>query len=76
MQDIQDPDTAWNPDGTGVICRNVKPADADGTGATCRRETCRRRWNWCGLRAQELQVLLVRRQRGQSCLCEILAKYC
>ena len=53
--------TAWNPDGTG---------------ATCRRETCRRWWNWCGLRAQELQVLLVRRQRGQSCLCENLAKCC
>ena len=36
--------TAWNPDGTGVICRSKRPADADGTGATCRRETCRRRW--------------------------------
>ena len=72
--------TAWNPDFTGVICRSVKPADADGTGATCRREklqtlvelvwlagvkNCRRWWNWCGLRAQELQVFLVRRQRGQ-----------
>ena len=68
--------TAWNPDGTGVICRSERPADADGTGAICRRETCRRWWNWCGLRAQELQVLLVRRQRGQSCLCENLAKYC
>ena len=57
--------TAWNPDVTGVICRSVKLADADGTGATCRRKTCRRWWNWCGLRAQELEVLLVRRQRGQ-----------
>ena len=36
---------AWNPDGTGVICRNVI--------------SCRRCLNWCGLRAQELQVLLV-----------------
>ena len=26
--------TAWNPDGTGVICRSEKPANADGTGAT------------------------------------------
>ena len=34
--------TAWNSVGTGVICRSEKPADADGTGATCRRETCRR----------------------------------
>ena len=53
--------TAWNPDGTGAICR---------------RETCRRWWNWCGLWAQDLQVLLVRRQRGQSCPCENLAKCC
>ena len=53
--------TAWNPDGIG---------------ATCRRETCRRWWNWCALRAQELQVLLVRRQCGQFGLCENLAKYC
>ena len=68
--------TAWNPDGTGVICRSERPADADGTGAICRRETHKRWWNWCGLRAQELQVLLVRRQRGQSSLCENLAKYC
>ena len=67
--------TAWNSDGTGVICRSKRPADADGTGAICRRETCGRWWNWCGLRAQELQVLLERRQRGQSCLCENLAKY-
>ena len=67
---------AWNPDGTGVICRSNRPADAEGTGAICRRDTCRRWWNWCGLRAQDLQVLLVRRQRGQSCLCENLAKYC
>ena len=57
--------TAWNLDGSGVICRSERPADANGTGATCKRETCRRWWNWCGLRAQELQVLLVRRQRGQ-----------
>ena len=34
--------TAWNPDGTGVICRSVKPADADGTGAIYGRETCGR----------------------------------
>ena len=34
-----------------VQCAGVKPADA--------------RWDWGGLRAQELQVLLVRRQRGQ-----------
>ena len=68
--------TAWNLDGTGVICRSVKPADADGTGAICRHETCRRWWNWCGLRAQKLQVFLVRRQRGQSCLCENLANDC
>ena len=65
--------SAWNPDGTGVIFRSKRPADADGTGAICRRETCRRWWNWCGLRAQDLQVFLVRRQRGQSCLCENLA---
>ena len=39
-------------------------------------ETCRRWWNWCGLWAQDLQVLLVRRQRGQSCPCENLAKCC
>ena len=64
------------PTGTGVICRSKRPADADGTGPICRRENCRRWWNWCGLRAQDLQVLLVRRQRGQSCLCEDLAKYC
>ena len=51
--------TSWNPDGTGVICRSERLADADGTGAICRRETCGRWWNWCGLRAQELQVLLV-----------------
>ena len=51
--------TAWNPDGTGAICRSERPADADGTGAICKRETCRRWWNWCGLRVQELQVLLV-----------------
>ena len=57
--------TAWNPDGTGVICRSKRPAD-DGTVAICRRETCERWWNWCGLWGQELQVLLVRRQRGQS----------
>ena len=57
--------TAWNPDGSGVTCRSERPADADGTGAICRHETCRRWWNWCGLRAQELQVLLVRRQRSQ-----------
>ena len=57
--------TAWNPHGTGVICRSKRPADADGTGAICRREICRRWWGWCGLRAQELQVLLERRQRGQ-----------
>ena len=25
--------SAWNPDGTGVICRSEKPADADGSGA-------------------------------------------
>ena len=56
MQDIQDPDHC---------VRSEKPADADGTGAICRRETCRRWWNRCGLRAQDLQVLLVRRQRGQ-----------
>ena len=68
--------TAWNLDGTGVICRSERPADSDGTCAICRRETCGRWWNWCGLRAQELQVLLVRRQRGQCCLCENLAKYC
>ena len=67
--------TAWNFDGTGVTCRSERPADADGTGANCRRETCRRWRNWCGLRAQDLQVLLVRWQRGQSCLCENLAKY-
>ena len=66
---------AWNPDGYGVVCRSKRPADADGTGSICRRETCRRWWNWCGLRAQDLQVLTVRRQRGQSCLCENLAKY-
>ena len=65
--------TAWNPDGTGVICRSKRPADAGGTSAICRRQTCRRWWNWCGLRAQELQVLLMRRQRGQSCLCQNLA---
>ena len=59
------PISPWNPDGAGVLCRSWKLADADGTGATCMREPCRRRWNWCGLRAQELQVLLVRRQRGQ-----------
>ena len=40
--------TAWNPDGTGVTCRSVKPADADGTGAICRGEICGRWWNWCG----------------------------
>ena len=54
--------TAWNPDGTGVICRSKRPADADGTGATCRRESLIWR-NWCGLPAQELQVLLVRLQQ-------------
>ena len=54
--------TAWNPDGTGVIWQ--------------KRETCRRWWNWCGLRAQKLQVLLVIRQRGQSCLCENFANDC
>ena len=48
-----------NPDGTGVICRSKRPADADGTGAICRRETCGRWWNWCSLRAQELQVLSI-----------------
>ena len=68
--------TAWNPDGTGVTCKSKRPADAGGTATFCRRETCKRWWNWCGLRAQDLQVLLVRRQRGQSCLCENLAKYC
>ena len=69
--------TAWNPDGTGVICRSKRPADADGTGAICRRETCGRWWNWCGLRAQELQVLLVRRQRGSNPVCvKTLVKYC
>ena len=70
------PTAAWNLDGTGVICRSERPAVADGTGAICRRETCRRCWNWCGLRAQELQVLLVRRQRGQPCLFDNLDKYC
>ena len=68
--------TKLNPDGPCLIRRSEKPAVADGTGAICRRGTCRRWWNWCGLRAQELQVLLVKRQRGQSCMCENLAKYC
>ena len=53
--------TAWNLDGTGVICRSTRLAEADGIGAICKRETCGRWWNWCGLRAQELQVLSVRR---------------
>ena len=38
-----------------------KLADAGGTGVACGREK---------------QVLFVKRQRGQSCLCENLAKYC
>ena len=40
--------TAWNPDCTGVICRNKGPADAGGTGAICRRETCGRWYVACG----------------------------
>ena len=65
-QDIQDPDYCVEY-GT-VICKSDKPAIVDGT-AICRHETCRRRWNWCGLWAQELQVLVVRQQRGQSLVC-------
>ena len=33
--------TAWNPDGTGVICRSKRPADADGTGVACGRKSCK-----------------------------------
>ena len=36
--------TAWNPDGTGVICRCVIPADAGGTGVACGRKSCRFCW--------------------------------
>ena len=50
--------TAWNPDGTGVICRSKKPADADGpvqfagvkpadaggTGVACGRKSCKCCW--------------------------------
>ena len=39
---MQDINTAWNPDGTGVTRRSERLADADGTGAICRRETCGR----------------------------------
>ena len=38
------PTTAWNPDGTGVVCRSVKPADADGTGVACGRKNCKCCW--------------------------------
>ena len=36
--------TSWNPSGSGVICRSVKPADAGGTGVACGRKSCMCCW--------------------------------
>ena len=68
---------SWNPDGSGVICRSERPADADGTGVICRSErpadadgtgvACgRKNCKCCWSDGSAVK----------SCLWEILAKYC
>ena len=54
--------TAWNLDGTGVICRSERPADADGTGVACGCNSCKCCWR--------------DGSAVKSCLCENLANYC